>query len=131
MKGNIRTIITVVCLSGFFSILALIKTITIIWSAIQPTHAFTYSFDTMLASTTHHAIQTYVEQHDTLSSQELINGICTEFNYVHSCHLAYKPSGAQIHINAHTPLYAINNHSVANQDGTLFAKEAFTPTFFE
>lgn len=130
MKGNIRTIITVLCLSGFFSIIALCKTVMIIWAAVQPTYTFTYSFDTTLASTARHAIQTYVEQHDTLSSQALINGICAEFNYVYSCQLAYKPSGAHIQINAHTLAYAINDQLVANQDGTLFAKEVFKPTLY-
>lgn len=103
----------------------------IVWSAVQPAYTFTYSFDTTLASTTRHSIQTYVEQHSTLSSQALINSICSEFNYIHSCQLAYKPSGAHIQINAHTAAYAINDQLIANQDGTLFAKEAFTPTLFE
>ena len=126
MKGNIRTIITVLCLSGFFSAIALCKAVMIIWSALQPTYAFTYSFDTRLASTARHHIQTYVEQNGRVNSQALINGICATCNYVQSCQLSYNPSGAHLQINAHTPAYIINDRVVTSQEGNLITKEAFT-----
>lgn len=125
MKGNIRTIITVLCLSGFFSAVALCKAVMIIWSALQPTYAFTYSFDTKLASAARHLIQTYVEQNGRVNSQALINGICAECNYVQSCQLSYKPSGAHLQINAYTPAYTINDRLIASQEGKLITREAF------
>lgn len=125
MKGNIRAIIGLLCVSGIFSSIALFKVVTMVYSLVQPS-AITCSFNGHLSIPTQNAIQAYAqENHTALSSQSLINTLCDHFTCIKSAQLSLTPHGSHMVAHAHVPHALINDTLIANDQGHLFLAHDF------
>lgn len=125
MKGNVRAIIGLLCISGIFSSIALFKVVTMVYSLVQPS-TIICSFNGHLSIPTQNAIQTYIQQNRTiLSSQSLINTLCDHFNCIKSAQLSLTPHGSHMVAHAHVPHAFINDTLIANDQGHLFSAHDF------
>ncbi len=130
MKGSIRAVAALLGMTGLIGSVATYKVAAIIFTGMQ--HAsITYHIDERLSQKSQQQIIAHIENNRSISPQDLINDVRTQFGCIDSIQLKYTPYTAEMHISARELSAVVNDQFVVTISGIMLEKEQYSPFLFD